>query len=395
MKARLLTLCLVALLGGCASQQALHAPVQQSAIQPLFQDQRFVPPTEPVNGDHLFTITDAMRRYLADEVAHNLKGRDVRQALFDALYRKDKLKLEYDSAMTRNAQQAFEARTGNCLSLVIMTAALAHELGLDVQYQRVITDDAWSRSGNLYFSSSHVNLVLGQPKFSLNKGYNSTQYMTVDFIPLPENAKVQAQPLEETTIVAMYMNNRAAELLVQNKLDDAYWWARQAIVTDPSFLNSYNTLGVIYQHHGDTPAAERILRYAHQLDGKNTIFMHNLAQTLEDQGRQDEAKALRLELARLEPYPPFYFFNLGRKAMEQGDFARARNLFLRELDRSPDYHEFHFWLAVADFKLGNLKEADEHMRLAMENSTTRGDRDLYTAKLDRIKAYEAQPSAKQ
>jgi Tfp pilus assembly protein PilF len=391
MKARFLTLCLVALLSGCASQQVLHAPVQQSTLQPLFQDPRFAPPSEAVSGEHLFTVTDGMRRYLADEVAHNLHGRDVRQALFDALYRKDKLKLEYDSAMTRNAQQAFEARTGNCLSLVIMTAALAHELGLDVQYQRVITDDAWSRSGNLYFSSGHVNLVLGQPKFSLNKGYNSTQYMTVDFIPLPENAKVQAQPLEEPTIVAMYMNNRAAELLVQNKLDDAYWWARQAILTDPSFLNSYNTLGVIYQHHNDVPAAERILRYAHKLDGKNTIFMHNLAQTLEDQGQLVEAKALRVELAQLEPYPPFYFFNLGRKAMEQGDFARARNLFLRELDRSPDYHEFHFWLAVADFKLGNLKEADEHMHLAMENSTTRGDRDLYTAKLDRIKAYEAQP----
>lgn len=390
-----LSLGLLALLGGCASQPALHAPVPQAALQPLFQDQRFAPPATPIDGEHIFTITDSMRRYLQDEVAHNLKGKDPRQALFDALYRKDKLKLEYDSAMTRNAQQAFEARTGNCLSLVIMTAALAHELGLEVQYQRVVTDDAWSRSGNLYFSSGHVNLVLGQPKFSLNKGYNAVQYMTVDFIPLPDNAKVLATPLEESTIVAMYMNNRAAEMLVQNQLDEAYWWARQAILTDPAFLNAYNTLGVIYQHHGDTPAAERILRYAHQRDGKNTIFLHNLAQTLEDQGRLDEARHLRVELAQLEPYPPFYFFNLGRRAMEQGDFGRARNLFLRELDRAPDYHEFHFWLAVAAFQLGNLKEADQHMKEALDNSTTRGDRDLYAAKLDRIKAYEARPSSKQ
>jgi len=184
-------------------------------------------------------------------------------------------------------------------------------------------------------------------------------------------------------------------VLVQNKLDDAYWWARQAILTDPGFLNSYNTLGVIYQHHHDIPAAERILRFAHKLDDKNTIFMHNLAQTLEDEGRTQEAQALRAELAQLEPYPPFYFFNLGRTAMEQGDFVRARNLFLRELDRAPDYHEFHFWLAVADFKLGNLQEADKHMKEALENSTTRGDRDLYAAKLDRIKAYEARPTGKQ
>jgi len=395
MKTRILSLCLAALLCGCASQQAARAPAQQAALHQLFQDQRFAPPSEPVNGDHLFTVTDGMRRYLQDEVAHNLKGRDVRKALFDALYRKDKLKLEYDSAMTRNAQQAFEARTGNCLSLVIMTAALAHELGLEVQYQRVVTDDAWSRSGNLYFSAGHVNLVLGQSKFNLTRGYNSALYMTVDFIPLPENAKIQSQQLEESTIVAMYMNNRAAELLVQDKLDDAYWWARQAILTDPTFLNSYNTLGVIYKHHGDAPAAERILRHALQLDANNTIFMHNLAQTLEDQQRMEEAKVLRARLAQLEPYPPFYFFNLGQKAMQQGDYVRARDLFLRELDRAPDYHEFHFWLAVASFKLGDLKSADKHMKAALDNSTTRGDHDVYAAKMDRLRAYEARPTAKQ
>ncbi|WGG53359.1 tetratricopeptide repeat protein [Rugamonas sp. DEMB1] len=77
--------------------------------------------------------------------------------------------------------------------------------------------------------------------------------------------------------------------------------------------------------------------------------------------------------------------------MQQGDYAGARELFGRELARSPDYHEFHFWMALACFQLGQLGEADRHMRLAMENSTTRGDHDLYTAKLDRIKAYEARP----
>jgi transglutaminase-like putative cysteine protease len=52
-----------------------------------------------------------------------------------ALYQPDQIRLEYDAAVTRNAAQAFEARTGNCLSLVIMTAALARELGLTVRYQ--------------------------------------------------------------------------------------------------------------------------------------------------------------------------------------------------------------------------------------------------------------------
>ena len=46
------------------------------------------------------------------------------------------------------------------MSLVIMTAAFAKELGLRVNYQNVIIDDSWSRHGGLYLLSGHVNLVL-------------------------------------------------------------------------------------------------------------------------------------------------------------------------------------------------------------------------------------------
>jgi hypothetical protein len=56
---------------------------------------------------------------------HRSSTREVRQLLFDALYGNGRLRLDYDSAMTRNATEAFAARSGNCLSLVLMTAAFA------------------------------------------------------------------------------------------------------------------------------------------------------------------------------------------------------------------------------------------------------------------------------
>lgn len=392
MRTPVLMLCAV-LLGGCAAMRSAEQVPAPPAR--LWQDQLFGPPTAPVSAERLFTVTPAMKAYLQEEIVHKQRGKDPRQALFDALYRRDKLQVEYDSAITRNAEQTFNARRGNCLSLVIMTAALAGELGVEVQFQSIAIDDAWSRNGGLYFSSGHVNLVLGQPKLDLSRGYNAQQFLTVDFIPVPELARQQARSLEKRTVVAMYMNNRAAELLVQNRLDDAYWWARAALEQDPSFINSYNTLGVIYQHHGNVAAAEQVLRYAWQQAPDNTVILSNLAQTLTELNRPQEAQALRARLRELEPYPPFYFFNQGQLALQTGDYARARALFQRELDRSPDYHEFHFWLAVAAYKLGDLKTADSHMRLALENSTTRGDHDLYAAKLDRIKAYEAQPQRRQ
>ena len=65
----------------------------------------------------------------------------------------------------------------------------------------------------------------------------------------------------------------------------------------------------------------------------------------------------------------------------------ARQMFKRELEREPDYHEFHYGLAVADFGLGMVDEARSELAIALENSVKRTDHDLYAAKLDRLKSY--------
>jgi transglutaminase-like putative cysteine protease len=52
--------------------------------------------------------------------------------------------LEYDAEETLNASEAFDRKSGNCLSLVLMTAAMARELGLDVRFQNVRMDDSWT-----------------------------------------------------------------------------------------------------------------------------------------------------------------------------------------------------------------------------------------------------------
>ncbi|MYM91716.1 tetratricopeptide repeat protein [Rugamonas sp. FT82W] len=389
-----LALC-AALLCGCAGP----SPAPRAAAPMVFHDQLFQPPAVPVDTAHIFALSPAMRDYLSREIGHSLSHKDPRRELFDALYRKDRLQLEYDSAITRDAAQTFAARAGNCLSLAIMTAALARELNLVVQFQQVEVDESWSRAGDLYFASNHVNLALGRQRLSHGEGYSVdlSNSLTVDFIPIPPKARENAKPLEEQTIVAMYLNNRAAELLAQGKLDEAYWSARKAVEQDPGFLHAYNTLAVVYQHHGNLAEAEQALRYAISQAPANTIVISNLAQALEAQHQPDkqaEAAMLRDRLALLEPEPPFHFFNLGQEAMRAGDYRRARDLFAREVERVPDYHEFHFWLALANYQLGNLGEADVHMVKALANSTTRGDHDLYSAKLDRIRAYEAHAAGK-
>ena len=368
----------------CASGPTTPRP------EALFNDQLFLAPTERISADDVFALSAEMQQLLNGEFAVQLRRKDSREALIDAIYGKGPLTLEYDSAMTRNAAQAFAARSGNCLSLVIMTAAFAKALGLPFQFQRVYVDETIGRTDDIYFFIGHVNLTLGAKEPSVGLRRSAPDLMTIDFLPPKEMRGLRVRAIDEQTIVAMYMNNRAAEAFAQGKVNDAYWWARAAVRHDTNFLSAYNTLGVIYRRHGNPLEAEKVLAFALERDPTNTHAMSNLVGVLNDLGRVADAKKLTLKLEQLEPNSPFRHVEPGLQALRDGNYQRARDLFAKEVGRIPSDHEMHYWLARAYVGLGDMERARQQLALALEFSTTRFDHDIYAAKLNRIKSSQLQ-----
>lgn len=369
-----LVLCLLA--GACAE---LPSPAPRPSA--LFHDALFAAPSAPVDPRQVFALSDAMRAYLRDELASQYKG--ARQVLIEAVSQ-GQLKLEYDSVTTRNAAEAFEAKAGNCLSLVIMTAAFAKAMDIEVQYNSAVFGDQWSRNGNVYFLNGHVNITLGKRPSDPRVLYDQAESMTIDFLPGSEIRGLRSVEVGEDTILAMYMNNRAAEALVRGKLDDAYWLAREGIRQSPRFSAVYNTLGVIYLRHGNPELAEPAFRRVLQSEPGNTRALANLALALGRLGRDADAALVDRQLARVEGDAPFHYLHAGLAAMEAGDFKEARRLFKKEVSRSPEYHESHFWLGLAELRLGHIDEARSEFALALEASTTARDHDLYASKLARL-----------
>ena len=380
---RLAAVLLLSLLLAACATRATKAP------EGLFNDRLFQAPSEQVGADTLFALSPEMKQYLATEIAQQVRAKGEQRGLYDALYSKRQLQLDYDSAVTRNAAQAFAARSGNCLSLVIMTAAFAKELGIPVRFQSAYSEETWGRDDDTYFFIGHVNVSLGRRRAEVGPMHQPDQ-MTIDFIPPLEIRALRTHEISEQTVTAMYMNNKAAETLAKGRLDDAYAWARAAVVQDPGFVSSYNTLGVVYLRHGNLAEAEKVLVTALDSEPYNTRVLSNLAAVFSAQGRTTEAAALTRKLEQLDPDPPFAFFNRGLKAMRERDFEAARDWFTREVNRQPYYHEFHFWLASAYVQLGQLDRARKELNLALEYSTTRNEHDLYASKLDRIKSSQAQ-----
>ncbi len=367
------------------------APLPIAPPATLLAGDRFQPPDEPVDAMQALQVSDAMRRYLAHDISELLRQKGPQGGLVEALYRRGLLRLEYDAEHTRNAAEAFEARSGNCLSLLLMTAALARELGLQVRFQSADLDASWSRSGQLLFASGHVNVTLGTRLADKGSRFD-TRDLTVDFLPADELSRLRTRDIAESTVLAMYANNRAAEALARHQLDAAYAWATEALRIDPAYPGGYNTLGVIYLNHGDLDLAAAVFQRILARDPEHPLALSNLAETLRRTGQAAESQALLERLARVEREPPFHWFDIGLAAARADDWATARRCFERALGRTGNYHEVLFWLGMADFRLGNAAAAQRHLQRAMENSVTRDQHALYAAKLAWLREHASRGS---
>lgn len=376
----LLSLLAGAVLSGCAAVPMSEVP------RHLFADARFRPAAVPVTADDLFELSEPMRQFADNEIRLAIGRSGTYFGMFNTL--KDQLHLDYDASGSRPAAQTFELGAGNCISLVILTAAIAKHLDIPVYYQSVIGQSTWTRSAGIAFHSGHVNLKVGSRENTVpvGRGFDG---LTIDFLAPPAAASFSARPVSESTLIAMYLNNRAAEAVVEGDLDTAYWWGRAAIETDPTFQAATNTLGVIYLRHGDAREAENAFRYTLLREPANAKALANLMLLYTRLGREQEAAALRRQLVELEPFPPFYFLDQGQAALQRGDAASALALFKRELKRLPYNDEVHFALALAGYRLGELTSARKHLALAERYSITRDRRSLYSAKLAHLQSQSA------
>lgn len=347
-------------------------------------------PVEVLSPDDLFRLDPIMRAHLERELRSPLRPDPSRPEATTAAHRLVRalgsggpLRLDYDASRTRTAQETFHERAGHCLSLVILTAAFADAMGLEVRFHSVPSAETWEQQGDLQFHVGHVNLALStRPRLGGSAVWD--EWLLVDFLPGADLKRQRHDPLTRERVVAMFMNNRAAEHLAQGQLDAAYAWAAQSLRQDPAFAGAANTLGVVYLRRGEPAWAERALRHAlRQAQDDDSARAHawsNLALALQRQGREEEAQLARAEWQRRQPVVPFADLLAAQEAMRQGEWDRARRLVQRELTRMPDQHELHYWLAVALVNLGQNAQAALHLDRAIAQASSRPQAEVYARK---------------
>ena len=297
--------------------------------------------------------------------------RDKADAILDLIFdEEDGLGFEYSSYPTRTAAGAFEARNGNCLSLVNLYLALARSAGLDAFPMEVEGFYSFSRRSGTVVRSTHVIGGL-----SVNG-----MLLTVDFLPDKPKAYRRIQPISDQRHGALVHNARAAEAMLEGRAAAAEVLFREALRLDPGNVEAWNNFGVLAKRAGDLETARQRYQRALGADPHFLPALNNLSLLERHTGNQrvaDELAARALE----EKYQSPYF--LTQQAMHRargGELEEARRLLLRARRIDREIPEIHLALGRVELARGHADRAEEHFAAARLRSRPLPDR--YREKLD-------------
>ncbi|TAA45207.1 tetratricopeptide repeat protein [Corallincola spongiicola] len=380
-------LCLASI-SGCSSNTALHSQVKPKIPNSLWQDSAFVNrPTIPSQAE-IFAISPQMQDYLKSRLSGHSKGSHTKLArLIDLLRSEDELMLSYDNRATLTVSEAYQQRLGNCLTLSLLTQAIADAWKLDVRLQQPDFPELWEHRDDIYLVSQHVNVKIDIPRaYGIGEAATDNAH-TIDFSGNPSLRYLPQKSLSTERVVAMFYNNRAAQAIANKDFDSAYWLSKAALTADPGFISGYATLGVIYARSGQLTQANQAYRtgLAHQAD--HPLLLANLAILLERQGDSEALAEIQPRLKKVIETNPFHYHQQGEQAFKAGEYRTALRYYERGLKLSPYIHDLYFGLAKSYYALGHTQKAKKYLEVAMELGSSYAIQQKYRRKLQQLDSY--------
>ncbi len=285
---------------------------------------------------------------------------------------------------TLRAADALSLGRGNCLSLAIVTTALAQLAGVEIGYQLVDDIPVFQVEGNLVTRGVHLRSILYEKAPTPQPGVLqlSRRGLVVDYFPTGGSRNLGN--VQANGYLAMYYRNVAAEALGRDDYRTAYWYLLQSLELAPANAAALNMLAVLYGRAGDEARAEAVYRRALQVADDSLSLLKNYRALLLRAGRDAEAREIEERLKRLDDPSPMRWLGLARAAYDNGEYDLAIGYYRRAIELAPYLHEGHLGLAWAYYADGRLESARRALEHAVDNAFRKSTRSLYQAKLQAL-----------
>ncbi|CAD5258722.1 TPR domain protein [Alteromonas sp. 38] len=366
---------------GCAST----APVVAKNPYPALHDHLFPSYASfPIETEEEVFALEEDAQLFVDEAVFESGGKTTNvKGLISSIFDHSEMGLLYRSNANSIASETFYNRSANCLSLSIMTYAMAQYAGYDATFYEVDIPEYWTRRDGFSFLNGHVNLTINVPKNPLVTNIGPSR-ADVDFDPQMIRTHFPRVPVTKRLVLSMFYNNKGADALIANSYTRAYSYFRAAAVLSPELQQSWVNLGVLYRMVDAFEAAEQSYRFALNIDEKNLTAWDNLSILYYHQGLFDKSAEIKARVEAQRKENPFYHFILGEQALDDGEFADALEHFQRALRLDNTRHEVLFGLAKSYYELGDINNAERYIKRAIQFAPNSQDENRYMSKLSTI-----------
>ncbi len=354
--------------------------------QDLFHDEVMGEPPQLLTLQEVFELTPEQKDHFLKNY-HNFKYRDLSDSQRIYEFLKDQLDSFNFHSDTLVATDAMAQNSGNCLSLAILTKALAQLTNVGVSYELARTPPVFQREGDLLLSSQHIRAVIYDKNSRNTKQFIKPNLkIKVDYFSTVGSRMLRRVNKEE--FYAMFYSNRAAEAMVEGNYKYAYWHLKEALKHDNDNVIAINILGVIYRRLGLMDYAERTFQYG-IASGENQLeLLNNYHKLLVQQNRLTDAAVIAKKLENYDDPDPFKWIDLADAEMREGNYNNAIKLFNKAAEKASYLHQPYAGIAKANFYLGRTERAIRAIELAIEHSHRNDTTSLYEAKYDYFKSLE-------
>jgi tetratricopeptide (TPR) repeat protein len=358
---------------------------EQVSYQSLLFDQGF----EGFKNVHvesereIFELNDDAKAFAKSAIKGKFKAKDQIQALVQHIFARSDLNLLYRAEANTVANQTFKNRAANCLSMSIMTYALAKEVGFGVRFQDIEIPEYWTIREGQSLLNRHINVqILPRPSREhiqfIKRGFE------VDFDAQATRQHFPKTLLKRNQVIAMFHNNNGADALVKKDYLKAYAYFRTAVLHASDLSSVWANLGYLYRLTGYYELAESTYLFAIQKDEKNLTAWRNLSHLYGYMGQQKKAQNIVNGVKRKRSDNPFYHINKGDIAFEKQQWTIALEHYRRALKLDKSYHEVFFGLGKTYFELGNIKRSQYYLELAKKKSRTEQEQAIYQGKINML-----------
>lgn len=371
---------LMLLLGACSTapprgQMLSDIPVRAPPLRPDL----FGAPLQVPRVEALHTLTAAQQAeflaYFSDPMRAGQKPHEriygyLEHRLADFTYH----------AKTLAAADALEQSQGNCLSLALVTTALAELGGVSYGFQRIRNRPVYESRQDFVMVADHLRTRLYDPTFVPDpaRGVLTRPYIEVDYFP--ERGQRYGGQVARDEVTAMYYINLAGEALIDGALSRGYWLLDAALAHAPDNPAALNSMAVLHRRAGDARAAEALYEYVLAVHGDSLLPLGNLQNLLREQGRLEEVALLDARIRQLPDRDPYRLVEFGVQAYAHGRLQEALDYYGQALDAAPYMHEIYWRQATVYHAMGQQRRADALLQQAHDMAPRVSDRNRYQAK---------------